>query len=81
MSLVDAVADMLAAKVRHAKLLESRMMGLLPRVRRGDQEAKKEYEWYMQAAKAISLKDVLAFAKLAAEGEEVMDSFDGFEDD
>lgn len=69
----------LQAKLRHVLLLEQRMISLLPRIRRGDEEARRAYEWYMQAAKAMSAKDLSGLGKLvAAEGEE---DFDGFDED
>ena len=76
------VADMLAAKVKHALMLERNMMALLPKVKGGDPEARKQYEWYMQMAKSTSLKDLQGFVKLfapTAAGEE-SDGFDGFDD-
>ena len=70
---------MVNAKLRHAAMLESRMMELLPRVKRGDEDARHQYEWYLQAAKTFALKDLVGLVKLLAP-EEVSADFDGFDD-
>ena len=70
---------MVDAKLRHAAMLETRMMALLPLIKRGDEEARRQYEWYLQAAKTFPLKDLVGLAKLLT-AEEVSADFDGFDD-
>ena len=68
------------AKLKHAHILESRMIELLPKIRKGDGEARERYEWYMNAAKLMPLKDLLGLVKLLSPSEEVNEGFDGFDD-
>lgn len=79
MSTAELLDKVLEAKLKHALTLETYMMGLLPKVRRGDEAAQRTYEWYMQASKLTAFKDLLVLAKtVAPEGQG--EDFDGFDD-
>ena len=77
---LDSLQRMLEARLRHALLLERNMMALLPKVKAGDEEARRSYEWYMQMAKGTSLKDLQGLVKLCCPEESSDVGFDGFDD-
>lgn len=76
----DALGRMLEARLRHVLMLERNMMALLPRVKQGDEAARQSYEWYMQMAKCIQLKDLQGLFKVTDPVEEQEGGFDGFDD-
>ena len=74
---------LLAARLRHALLLERLMMRLIHRIDRGGQQQvaqlRKDYDWYAASAKAISNKELVELGK-AVEGEDKEDAYCGFDD-
>jgi hypothetical protein len=80
MNTKELLDKVLATKLRHLLTMERNMLALLPRIKKGNQEAQKKYEWYLQAAKQTGIKELAALDKLLAPTEEVNDDFDGFDD-
>lgn len=81
MSANELFEALLSAKLGHLLAMERNMQALLPKVKRGDEEAKAKYEWYLSCSKQmLAVKDLAALGKLFSPQEEVNEGFDGFDD-
>ena len=79
MSNAELYDKVVAARLQHALLLEQTLLRLARKLAKGEQEGlRKEYEWYAQQAKSLNTKDLAALGKTF---QEVVDEFEGFEDD
>ena len=76
----ELLEKVLCAKLKHLWLMETSMLALLPKIKRGDKAAQAQYEWYLQAVKQTGIKELAALGKTILPQEEVNEGFDGFDD-